>query len=160
MIIAGKVMDENGRGVGNSLVEIWQANATGRYVHVNDREDAPLDPNFSGVGRCMTDLDGGYSFRTIRPGNYPVPSAMDRWRPAHIHFSLYGPSMLSRLVTQLYFPGDPILSSDKVLHSVSDAAARNSLIARYAPDVGEPGRALGYRFDIVLRDCHLAREEG
>lgn len=158
IVLAGQVTDESGRPMPGVLVEIWHTNASGRYALEDDRDDAPLDPHFYGSGRCLTDGEGRYRFRTIRPGNYPVPGE-DRWRAAHIHFSLYGPSYLSRLATQMYFPGDPLLATDKVFLGIPDDAARDALVARYAPELGEPRRALGYRFDIVMRHCRMAGQE-
>lgn len=151
IIVTGKVMDENGRGIANSLVEIWQANATGRYVHVNDKHDAPLDPNFLGAGKCVTDADGTYRFQTIRPGAYPWPNHHNAWRPPHIHFSLMGASILNRLVTQMYFPGDPLLAFDPIFNAIADEDARQAMVAGFELDLTEPNWALGYRFDIVLR---------
>ena len=144
-------LDEDGRPIPDTLVEIWQTNAAGRYIHFRDQHDAPLDPNFFGAGRCMTDADGRYRFVTLRPGAYPWGNHANGWRPAHIHYSLFGPSLLTRLVTQMYFPGDPLLPLDPILNGVPDAAARERLVARFSLDVTEPGVALGYEFDIVLR---------
>ncbi len=151
IIVTGRVMDEAGRPVPRTLVEIWQANAAGRYAHLKDLHDAPLDPNFYGAGRCMTDDDGVYRFTSVRPGAYPWRNHENAWRPAHIHYSLFGPCLLTRLVTQMYFPGDPLLPLDPIYNSVPDEAARARLIADYAHDVSQPEWALGYRFDIVLR---------
>jgi protocatechuate 3,4-dioxygenase beta subunit len=149
--VSGKVMDEDGKPLANSLVEIWQANATGRYVHVVDQHDAPLDPNFLGAGRCVTDDQGNYRFVTVRPGAYPWPNHHNAWRPPHIHFSLIGPSILTRLVTQMYFPGDPLLSFDPIFNAIADEDARNTMVASFEMDLTEPDWALGYKFDIVLR---------
>ncbi len=151
IIVSGRVLDEAGRPIPDTLVEIWQTNAAGRYIHFRDQHDAPLDPNFFGAGRCMTDADGRYRFVTLRPGAYPWGNHANGWRPAHIHYSLFGPSLLTRLVTQMYFPGDPLLPLDPILNGVPDAAARERLVARFSLDVTEPGVALGYEFDIVLR---------
>ena len=151
IIVTGRVLDERGGPVPNTLVEAWQANAAGRYLHRVDQHDAPLDPHFLGIGRCLTDAAGVYRFLTIRPGAYPWGNQENGWRPEHIHFSLLGPSSVSRLVTQMYFPGDPLLALDPILEAVPTEAARARLIAAYAHDVTEPGWALGYRFDIVLR---------
>ena len=137
--------------VRESLVEIWQANAAGRYLHKWDQHDAPLDPNFIGVGQTFTDEEGRYRFVTIRPGAYPWKNHANAWRPQHIHFSLFGPAFATRLVTQMYFPGDPLLEFDPIFNSVSDEAARNSLISRFDWDTTTPEIALGFRFDIILR---------
>lgn len=150
IIVTGRVLDEAGRPVPNTLVEVWQANAAGRYVHKVDQHDAPLDPNFLGGGRCVTDAEGRYRFYTIKPGAYPWGNHHNAWRPNHIHFSLFGTSFLSRLVTQMYFPGDPLLALDPIYLS-TPAAARERLISSFSIDVTEPGFALGYVFDIVLR---------
>ena len=150
IIVTGRVLDEDGRPVRNALIEVWQANAAGRYSHHHDQHDAPLDPNFTGAGRCLTDADGGYRFTTIRPGAYPWRNHENAWRPPHIHFSLFGRNFLSRLVTQMYFPGDPLLPLDPIYNGVPDEGARRRLIAAYAHDVTRPEWALGYRFDIVL----------
>ena len=150
IIVTGRVLDENGRPQPNMLIEIWQANAAGRYVHVADQHPAPLDPNFLGAGRCVTDSEGRYKFYTIKPGAYPWGNHDNAWRPAHIHFSLFGPSLATRLVTQMYFPGDPLLDLDPIYLS-SPAGARERLISDFSIDVTEPGFALGYIFDIVLR---------
>ncbi len=151
IIVTGQILDDHGRPVPNTLVEVWQANAAGRYIHVGDQHDAPLDPNFSGAGRVVTDADGRYRFTTVKPGAYPWRNHHNAWRPAHIHFSLFGRSFASRLVTQMYFPGDPLLPLDPIFNSVPTEAARARLVAAYAHDVTEEGWALGYRFDIVLR---------
>jgi protocatechuate 3,4-dioxygenase beta subunit len=151
MILTGRVLDEDGRPVRDTLVEIWQANACGRYVHVVDQHPAPLDPNFTGAGRTVTDSDGRYTFTTIKPGSYPWRNHHNAWRPAHIHFSLFGSSFMSRLVTQMYFPGDPLFPYDPIFNSVTDAKARERMIARFDLDTTKPEWALGYQFDIVLR---------
>ena len=151
IIVTGRVLDEHGQPLPDTLLEIWQANAAGRYIHRVDRHDAPLDPNFFGAGRCITDSKGRYRFITIKPGAYPWGNHDNAWRPAHIHFSLFGPNLQSRLATQMYFPGDPLLPLDPILNSVPDPAARERLVARFSPDVSEPGHALGYEWDIVLR---------
>ncbi|MEU1486449.1 protocatechuate 3,4-dioxygenase subunit beta [Streptomyces sp. NPDC005752] len=148
--VSGRVSDRSGRPVRGQLVEVWQANASGRYAHQLDQHPAPLDPNFTGFGRCLTDDDGGYSFTTVRPGAYPWRNHLNAWRPAHIHFSLFGTSFSQRLVTQMYFPGDPLLPYDPVIRSVTDQAARERLIAAYDPDLSVPELSLGYRWDIVL----------
>lgn len=151
IIVSGRVLDEDGRPVPHTLIEIWQANAAGRYVHVKDQHPAPLDPNFTGAGRCLTDAEGRYRFVTIKPGAYPWRNHHNAWRPAHIHFSLFGPSFLSRVITQMYFPGDPLFPFDPIFQSIPEERARNRLISRFDLDTTEPEWALGYRFDIVLR---------
>jgi protocatechuate 3,4-dioxygenase, beta subunit len=150
MIVSGRLLDESGRPIRHSLVEIWQANASGRYAHPGDTHDAPLDPNFTGIGRTFTDAEGGYRFVTIKPGSYPWQNHPFAWRPQHIHFSLLGNAPVQRLVTQMYFPGDPLLDIDPVYNSVPDAAARSRLVSTLALETGIEGIALGYRFDIVL----------
>jgi protocatechuate 3,4-dioxygenase beta subunit len=151
IIVHGRVLDEVGRSVPNTLLEVWQANACGRYQHVADQHDAPLDPNFHGAGRCLTDAEGRYRFITIRPGAYPWGNHPNAWRPAHIHFSLFGPCFLTRIVTQMYFPGDPLFAFDPIFNSVSDARARDRMIATFDLEATRPDWALGFRFDIVLR---------
>jgi protocatechuate 3,4-dioxygenase beta subunit len=151
IIVTGEVLDERGAPVPNTLIEIWQANAAGRYRHRVDQHHAPLDPNFVGFGRCLTDRDGVYRFVTIRPGAYPWENHENAWRPPHIHFSLFGAQWVSRLVTQMYFPGDPLQELDPIFNSVPTEEARERLIAQYAHDVTQPRFALGFRFDIVLR---------
>jgi protocatechuate 3,4-dioxygenase, beta subunit len=151
IIIAGRVLDGDGAPVAHTLVEIWQANAAGRYRHDNDRHDAPLDPHFTGAGQALTNTRGEYRFLTIRPGNYPWRNTHNAWRAAHIHFSLFGPAFATRLVTQMYFPGDPTLAVDPIVMSVDDKAARNSMIATWDHELTEAEFALGYRWDIVLR---------
>jgi len=151
IIVAGRVLDENGRPVPQALIELWQCNAAGRYRHRNDVHDAPLDPNFNGCGRVLTDNEGRYRFVTIKPGAYPWRNHPNAWRPAHIHFSLFGRALLMRLVTQMYFPGDPLLPLDPIFNSTADERARNRLIADFDLDTTVPEQALGYRFDIVLR---------
>ncbi|WP_407048470.1 protocatechuate 3,4-dioxygenase subunit beta [Methyloraptor flagellatus] len=150
MIVAGRVLDEDGRPVRHTLIEVWQANAAGRYVHKVDQHNAPLDPNFFGGGRCITDENGFYRFYTIKPGAYPWGNHPNAWRPNHIHFSLIGPTIASRLVTQMYFPGDPLLAYDPIFQGTPEAA-RDRLISTFSLDVTEEGFALGYMFDIVLR---------
>lgn len=150
IIVTGQVLDDRGDPVPGTLIEIWQANACGRYVNERDRHDAPLDPHFLGIGRCLTDEEGNYRFLSIRPGAYPWKNDPNAWRPAHIHYSLFGPSFSSRLVTQMYFPGDPLHPQDPILNSISGEEARSRLIAEYAHEVTEPEWALGFRFDIVL----------
>jgi protocatechuate 3,4-dioxygenase, beta subunit len=151
IIVTGRVLDEAGRPVPNTLVEIWQANACGRYIHVVDQHDAPLDPNFTGAGRAVTDADGRYQFITIKPGAYPWRNHHNAWRPQHIHFSVFGPSFLSRIVTQMYFPGDPLFAFDPIFQSVTDPKARECMIARFDLETTRPEWALGYQYDIVLR---------
>jgi protocatechuate 3,4-dioxygenase beta subunit len=151
IIVEGRVLDEDGRPVREALVELWQCNAAGRYIHRVDQHDAPLDPNFSGAGRTLTDAEGRYRFVTIKPGAYPWRNHANAWRPAHIHFSLFGRNFLSRLVTQMYFPGDPLLPADPILNSIPDQRARERLVSRFDLDLTTPEWALGYRFDIVLR---------
>jgi protocatechuate 3,4-dioxygenase beta subunit len=151
IIVAGRVLDEDGRAVPETLVEIWQANAAGRYAHARDAHAAPLDPNFTGTGRLRTDAEGRYRFVTIRPGAYPWENHANAWRAAHIHFSVFGPSFLTRLVTQMYFPGDPLLPHDPIFNSIPDSRGRERLIAPFDLALTEPAFALGYRFDIVVR---------
>ena len=151
IIVSGRVLDESGRPIPNTLVEIWQANAAGRYRHVVDDHAAPLDPNFVGAGRTMTDANGCYQFTTVKPGPYPWHNHHNAWRPAHIHFSLFGTAFLSRLVTQMYFPGDPLFPFDPIYNSISDEKARQRLISRFNLDKTRPNWALAFDFDIVLR---------
>jgi protocatechuate 3,4-dioxygenase, beta subunit len=151
IIVSGRVLDENERPVSSTLIEIWQCNAAGRYRHQNDNHDAPLDPNFSGAGRVLTDKEGRYRFVTIKPGAYPWRNHPNAWRPAHIHLSLFGRAFVTRLVTQMYFPGDPLLPHDPILNSIAQERARHRLVADFDWDTTEPEYALGYRFDIVLR---------
>ncbi len=150
IIVAGRVLDEDGRPQPNTLLEIWQANAAGRYAHELDQHDAPLDSNFLGSGRCVTDENGVYKFQTIKPGAYPWPNHKNAWRPNHIHFSLFGPGFATRLVTQMYFPGDPLLPFDPIYNS-SPEGARERMISEFSLDVTVEQYALGYNFDIVLR---------
>ena len=150
IVVTGRVLDERGRPVRHTLVELWQCNAAGRYVHRTDTHDAPLDPNFLGAGRTLTDAEGRYRFMTIRPGAYPWGNHPNAWRPNHIHFSLFGEHFASRLVTQMYFPGDPLLDHDPIYLS-TPPGVRERLVSRFDLEVTEPGFALGYRFDIVLR---------
>lgn len=151
MILAGRVLDEEGRAVPRALVEIWQANAAGRYRHERDQHPAPLDPNFTGMGHAVTNDKGEYRFLTIKPGAYPWRNTPNAWRSQHIHFSVFGPALATRVVTQMYFPGDPLLAFDPIFHSIPDPAARSRLVASYDPELSEAEWALGYRFDIVLR---------
>jgi protocatechuate 3,4-dioxygenase, beta subunit len=151
IIVTGRLLDEDGRPVPNSLVELWQCNAAGRYAHKVDQHPAPLDPNFTGAGRCMTDSEGRYKFVTIKPGAYPWKNHHNAWRPAHIHFSLFGPSFLTRLVTQMFFPGDPLFPFDPIFNGIPDPKARERMICKFDLDTTQPEWALGYQFDIVLR---------
>jgi protocatechuate 3,4-dioxygenase beta subunit len=150
ILVSGRVLDEDGRPVRNALVEVWQANAAGRYHHDVDRHPAPLDPNFSGAGRCLSGDDGAYRFVTIRPGAYPWGNHENAWRPAHIHFSVFGRMLTQRLVTQMYFPGDPLQEHDPILHAVRDPKARELLISRFDLALTQPEWALAYTWDIVL----------
>jgi protocatechuate 3,4-dioxygenase beta subunit len=159
IVVGGQVRDEHGRPVRDSLIEIWQANAAGRYWHTRDQHDAPLDPNFLGVGQAFTNESGQYRFVTIRPGAYPWKNHPNAWRPQHIHFSLFGPAFATRLVTQMYFPGDPLLASDPIFNSVADEAARNSLVANFDWATTIPEVALGFRFDIILRGLNATPME-
>jgi protocatechuate 3,4-dioxygenase, beta subunit len=151
IIVTGRVLDEDGRAIPNTLIEVWQANAAGRYRHQRDDHDAPIDPNFTGFGRTFSDGDGNYRFTTIKPGAYPWSNHHNAWRPAHIHFSLFGPAFATRLVTQMYFPGDPLLAFDPIFNSTSNERARNRLVSTFDWETTMPQFALGYRFDIVLR---------
>lgn len=159
IIVTGKVLDERGNPVPNTLLEIWQANAAGRYFHKLDQWPGPLDPNFLGLGRCLTDENGDYRFVTVRPGAYPWKNHYNAWRPAHIHFSVFGPCTLSRLVTQMYFPDDPLHALDPIFNSVPTVAARQRLIANYDHEVTEPEWALGYRWNIVVRGAYATSFE-
>jgi len=151
IVVTGRVLDEDTRPVRGALVELWQANAAGRYKHKNDQHNAPLDPHFDGYGRAITDQQGRYKFLTIKPGAYPWTNHHNAWRPAHIHFSLFGAGLLSRLVTQMYFPGDPLLDHDPIYNCVGDENAKRRLISSFDWESTTPEFALGYRFDIVLR---------
>jgi protocatechuate 3,4-dioxygenase, beta subunit len=148
--VSGRILDSSGRPVANQLVELWQANSAGRYNHVVDQHDAPLDPNFTGGGRCLTDSNGTYRFVTIQPGPYPWANHPNAWRPAHIHFSVYGHAFTERLVTQMYFPGDPLLAFDPIYNGVRDERARQRMISTFDWDTTEDTWALGYHFDIVI----------
>jgi protocatechuate 3,4-dioxygenase, beta subunit len=150
IIVSGRVLDENSRPVPQTLVEIWQANAAGRYLHKRDQHNAPLDPNFTGCGHAMTDNEGRYRFITIFPGAYPWGNHYNAWRPSHIHFSLFGPAFATRLVTQMYFPGDPLIPFDPIFNCTADEKARNRLISTFDWETTIPSQALGYRFDIIL----------
>jgi len=160
IIVHGHVYDEDKRPVPDTLVEIWQANACGRYVHIVDQHPAPLDPNFTGAGYCLTDAEGAFRFVTIKPGAYPWRNHANAWRPAHIHFSLFGPCFLTRLITQMYFPNDPLLRFDPISQSIPDERARERLISRLDLGLTEPEWALGYRFDLVLRGRDATPFEG
>lgn len=151
IVVSGRVLDEDGKPVRGALVEVWQANAAGRYKHKLDAHDAPLDPNFAGCGRALTDSQGQYRFVTIKPGAYPWGNQHNAWRPAHIHFSLFGAGLLSRLVTQMYFPGDPLLAFDPIYNCLADERAKQRLISSFDWTCTTADFALGYRFDIVLR---------
>jgi protocatechuate 3,4-dioxygenase, beta subunit len=151
IILTGAVSDTDGRPVRNTLVEIWQANAAGRYVDPVDDHPAPLDPNFTGAGRCLTDEHGRYRFVTIKPGPYPWRNHLNAWRPAHVHFSFFGPTLASRLVTQMYFPGDPLIPLDPILSSIPDERGREMLVSRLDLETTLPEWAVAYRWDVVLR---------
>ena len=151
IVVSGRVLDENGRPIRNSPIEIWQANACGRYMHERDQHDAPLDPNFTGNGFTLTDSNGGYKFITIKPGSYPWGNHYNAWRPAHIHFSLFGPAFVTRLVTQMYFPGDPLLAYDPIFNCTADEKARNRLISSFDWENVRPGWCLAFKWDIILR---------
>jgi protocatechuate 3,4-dioxygenase, beta subunit len=154
MILAGRVLDEDGQPVPNTLVEVWQANSAGRYAHPNDTHPAPLDPNFTGRGHVVTNANGEYRFLSVIPGAYPWRNTYNAWRAQHVHFSVFGPAFATRIITQMYFPGDPLLEFDPIYNSVPDEAARKRLTSRYDPNLSEAEWALGYRFDIVLRGRH------
>jgi protocatechuate 3,4-dioxygenase, beta subunit len=151
IMVSGRVLDEDERPVGGALIEVWQANAAGRYLHKCDQHNAPLDPNFTGCGRTLTDDDGRYRFVSIKPGAYPWDNHPNAWRPAHIHFSLFGAGLLTRIVTQMYFPGDPLLQFDPIYNSIPDDAARSRLVSHFDWENTVPAHALGFRFDVVLR---------
>ncbi|MGE3192605.1 MAG: protocatechuate 3,4-dioxygenase subunit beta [Microbacteriaceae bacterium] len=163
MVVEGCLLDGDGRPVRNQLIEVWQANAAGRYRHKRDRHPAPLDPHFTGAGRMLTDDEGRYRFTTIKPGAYPWRNHENAWRPAHIHFSVFGEAFTQRLVTQMYFPGDPLMPLDPIFQSIPDQRARDGLIAAYDHELTSPEWALGYRWDIVLtgsRRTWIEPEEG
>jgi protocatechuate 3,4-dioxygenase beta subunit len=160
IILSGRVLDGDGRPVRDTLVEIWQANAAGRYHHHVDQHPAPIDPNFTGAGRCLTDAEGRYQFVSIKPGAYPWQNHENTWRAAHIHFSLFGPAFVTRLVTQMYFPGDPLFFQDPIFQSVPDPKGRERLISRFDLATTVPERALGFTFDIVLRGREATPMEG
>jgi protocatechuate 3,4-dioxygenase beta subunit len=159
IVVGGLVLEEDGRPVRDSLVEIWQANSAGRYRHDVDRHDAPLDPNFYGAGRCLTDAEGRYRFVTVKPGAYPWGNHPNAWRPAHIHFSLFGRAFSQRLVTQMYFPDDPLFPYDPIFNSVRDPKARRLLVSSFDLETTIPDHALGFRFDIVLRRTPFEESE-
>jgi protocatechuate 3,4-dioxygenase beta subunit len=146
-----RVVDEDGAPVGGTVVEVWQANAAGRYIHPSDNDHAPVDQNFYGAARLATDAAGLLELRTVKPGAYPVPTNDGWWRPPHIHFSVFGRVWLSRLVTQMYFPGEPLNGQDRILNAVPDAQARERLVAQFVPPSGEPHNALVFEHQIVLR---------
>lgn len=149
-IVKGRLLDGSGRPIAGQLIEVWQANASGRYAHVVDDHRAPLDPNFTGSGRCLTAADGSYRFVTVKPGAYPWGNHPNAWRPAHIHFSVFGRAFTDRLVTQMYFPGDPLLPFDPIFNSVRDPSARAQMVAHFDMDLTQPAWALGYRYDLVV----------
>jgi protocatechuate 3,4-dioxygenase beta subunit len=151
VIVSGQVRDSGGRPVPDTLIEIWQTNAAGRYRHSREHHPAPLDPNFDGIGRCITDSTGRYRFVTIQPGSYPWGNHYNAWRPAHIHFSLFGRAFTQRVVTQMYFEGDPLLRLDPIYNSVPDPSARELMVAQFSIDNTQPEWALAYNWDIVLR---------
>ena len=150
IVVSGQLLDSDGRPIRGALVEVWQANAAGRYQHRNDVHPAPLDPNFTGCGRTLTDDDGHYRFTTIKPGAYPWQNHPNAWRPAHIHFSVFGRAFTQRLVTQMYFPGDPLFGADPIFNSIRDPKARELMVSTFDWETTTPEWALGYRFDIVL----------
>jgi protocatechuate 3,4-dioxygenase, beta subunit len=159
IVVSGQVLDSDGRPMPRTLVEVWQANAAGRYVDAGDDHPAPLDANFTGAGRCLTDSEGRYRFVTIKPGAYPWSNHPNAWRPAHIHFSVFGPELGSRLVTQMYFPGDPLIPFDPVLQSIADQRGRDLLVAGFDWESTSPNWALGYHWDIVLRGSNATPRE-
>ena len=147
--MTGRVLDDEGRPVAGELIEIWQANASGRYRHQLDQHPAPLDPNFTGTGRCLTGPDGEYGFTTIKPGPYPWKNHHNAWRPAHIHFSLFGTDFTQRMIAQMYFPGDPLFALDPIYQTIVDQQARDRLVATYDHGVTQHELATGYRWDMV-----------
>ena len=154
IVVTGRVVDGAGRPVRRQLVEVWQANAGGRYIHKRDQHPSPIDPNFTGVGRTLTDDDGWYRFTTIKPGPYPWKNHHNAWRPAHIHFSMFGREFTQRIVTQMYFPGDPLFALDPIYQAIPDQAARDRLVATYDHALTTHEWATGYRWDIVLSGSH------
>ena len=160
IVVSGRVLDRDGRPIRDTLVEVWQANAAGRYRHANDRHPAPLDPNFTGAGRCLTDAEGRYRFVTVKPGAYPWRNHPNAWRPAHIHFSVFGRAFTDRLITQMYFPGDPLHEFDPIFQSIRDAAARDRLISAFDWETTTPEWALGFHFDVVLGGARAIPFEG
>jgi protocatechuate 3,4-dioxygenase beta subunit len=148
--VAGRVIDAWGRPVRNQLIEVWQANAAGRYIHQRDQHPAPLDPNFTGAGRMVTNDDGEYFFTTIKPGPYPWKNHINAWRPAHIHFSLFGTGFTQRIITQMYFPSDPLFALDPIYNTIRDQKDRDRLISTYDHDLTVPEFSMGYRWDIVV----------
>jgi len=160
IFVSGKVLDEDGKPVPNTLIEMWQCNAAGRYKHSVDQHPAPLDSNFTGKGRVVSDDKGNYKFTTIRPGAYPWGNHYNAWRPAHIHFSLFGPSLITRLITQMYFPDDPLFSFDPIFNSISDETVRKRMISRFDLETTEPDFALSFKFDFVLRGREATPFEG
>ena len=158
ILVSGRVLEDDGRPVRGALLEIWQANAAGRYRHDADQHPAPLDPNFSGAGRCLTDDDGRYQFTTIKPGAYPWRNHPNAWRPAHIHFSVFGRMFTQRLVTQMYFPGDALSPYDPIFNAVRDPAARELLVASFDLATTQPEWALSYRWDIVVQRTPMEDE--
>ena len=159
ILVTGRVVDGDGRPVRRQLVEIWQANAAGRYLHKRDQHPAPVDPGFTGVGRCLTDAEGNYAFTTIKPGPYPWRNHRNAWRPAHIHFSLFGTDFTQRMITQMYFPGDPLFALDPIYQSITDQRARDRLVATYDHDLSQHEWLLGFRWDIVLTGSHATWRE-
>jgi protocatechuate 3,4-dioxygenase beta subunit len=157
IVVTGRVLDSAGHPIPYTLVEVWQANAAGRYAHAVDQHPAPLDPNFTGAGRCLTDADGSYRFVTIKPGAYPWRNHHNAWRPAHIHFSVFGTAFTQRLVTQMYFPGDPLFPYDPIFQSIPNERARHRLIAQFDLDTTQPEWALGYKWDITLGETPVER---
>ena len=151
IVVSGQILDGDRRPIPDTLVEIWQANAAGRYLHKGDQHPAPLDPNFSGAGRCVTDAEGRYEFITIKPGAYPWGNHPNAWRPRHIHFSLLGQAFAQRLITQMYFPGDPLFAFDPIYNSVRDPAGRARMVSAFNLNRTRPDWALAYDFDVVLR---------
>ena len=160
MIVTGRVRDGSGHPVAGQLIEVWQANAAGRYRHQHDQHPAPLDPNFTGTGRCLTAADGTYRFVTVKPGPYPWRNHKNAWRPAHIHFSVFGTDFTQRLVTQMYFPEDPLFGLDPILQSVTDRTARGRLVATYDHEVTQEEWCTGYRWDIVVSGSTSTPFEG